>query len=435
MRKLSALIFSFICFSVLGQANVERVKLPDFAYPQDVIKTAEELIKSSNGDERILGALELLTAKASADYESLPEMMKNLMNLADVSEDPAPKSLLKLLAAQTGFAFEMNDSLVIDYFDKKFEPYKATNKLRSIADTLLKEAIEIAPPTPLSTYNQAMGWNEIGLSVMPTVRDFVAWHAVYPTDLLNPKRELVDIALKATGDNSPINRALKEKIKLPSQNNEKYKFMLNLLDGRSGDYALYLFIKSLSSRSELSDKQIEPELDFLRQAKQKVTGSWVEETVDARIRLLEAPYYVVDFPNNAFSFTPVTITLTGYNTDRLTLNLYKFKSEKEALDAWKSGRKLEIEPYISKTYTFNNSITGDKKTMTKDLEPGHYLIDVQGDISKEHSYRNPIFTIFPWSIIGFDYNSNDESIVLQALDSKTSRPLPRLQVVVEDDDK
>ncbi|MBD5170924.1 MAG: hypothetical protein HDT07_02810 [Bacteroidales bacterium] len=434
MRRLTALFVSMVCFCTFLFAQNDRIKLPDFAYPQDVVKTAEELIKSSAGGERVLGALELLTAETSIDYQSLPRIMKLLQNLADSTEERASKSLLKLLAAQTGYSFYRNDSLVVDYYDQEFNYYDAKNRLRSTTDSLLIEALTFAPSVPLDTYLQALEYDEIGLSVMPTVRDFMAWHIVYPTDLLNPKREFIDIALEATDLTSPIHKALQAKFKLPAEKKDRYEFMLDMLDNHEGDYALYLFIESLDSRAHLSNSQIKDELEFLRNAKQKVAGSWVEETVDTRIGLLEAPYYSVEFPRDVFSSDSVTITLTGYNTDQLTLNLHRFKSERKALDAWKSGA-LNEKPYISKIYNFKNSLTGDKRSETFTLDAGHYIIDVEGNISKEYASNGPIFNVFPWSIIAFDYNHSDQSVILQAVDSKTSEPIPGLQVVIDKDDK
>ncbi|MDE6397139.1 MAG: hypothetical protein K2K84_07695, partial [Muribaculaceae bacterium] len=104
MCKLSALFVSFLCFCIssVAQTQDDRVKLPDFAYPQDVIKTAEEMIKSSNGGERVLGALELWKAKNSIDWMTRPESLKIIESVADEQDNPATKALLKLMAAELG---------------------------------------------------------------------------------------------------------------------------------------------------------------------------------------------------------------------------------------------------------------------------------------------------------------------------------------------
>ncbi len=119
-RFIAIFLFAIsTCLSLRASIPDDRVKLPDFAYPQDVIKTATELIKSRLADERVLGALELWNAERLVDYGSLAKSIKRLDSLANSDSDPAVKALLKLMGAEIGRNIRWNRSIVNNYMNNQ----------------------------------------------------------------------------------------------------------------------------------------------------------------------------------------------------------------------------------------------------------------------------------------------------------------------------
>ena len=421
MRRLTALFVSMVCFCTLLFAQNDRIKLPDFAYPQDVVKTAEELIKSSAGGERVLGALELNTAKLLIDYSSSPESAKYIQTLADNDKNPAVKALLKLLSAQLCKDFRYNSSMVNRYMDNDGTFQEQRTRLDSVITSLLKEALAIAPPTPLTEFRNAMDWNDLGLSIMPTVRDFVAWQAV-KTD-----KSLLDKGLETAGVDSPIYYALQTDYKLP--NTGKEEFMLGMLDKRAADYALYLYIDKLPGRSNLTDKQIESELDFFNKAKKKVEGSWVEKTIDGRVKLLTGPYFEVNFNESAIASSAMPVKIKGYNLDTLPVSVYSFESMDKAREAENKHDMLtDSRKVYSNTVRFNNSPVGQTVTDSITLPAGYYVLTVgEGDISCSNTFR-----VCPWLFVTLQ---NREKRWLQILDIHTGAPIKGAQAFLLQDNK
>ncbi|MDE6396303.1 MAG: hypothetical protein K2K84_03435, partial [Muribaculaceae bacterium] len=283
------------------------------------------------------------------------------------------------------------------------------NELDSIINSLLNDALAIAPPAPLTEFRNAMDWNELGLSIMPTVRDFVVWYAV------NANNDLLDKGLESVGTDSPIYYALQADFKLPSH--DKDSFMLGMLDNRAAAYALYLYISKLPVRSNLSIYQIKSELDFLNKAKNKVEGSWVEETVDGRIKLLKSPYFKVNFGDAAIASEAMPVKIMGYNLDTLSVAVYSFESLDEATEAQSEHIKLtDYNKVYSNLLRFNNTPTGETVTDSITLPAGYYVLTAgEGNLFFSNTLR-----VCPWLFVTL---KNGDKRWLQVLDIHTGAPI------------
>lgn len=419
LRPLSLLfLFVFTFSSVLRSSANEKIALPDFAYPQDALKTAELLMKSKAGDERVLGVLEYSQAQKLIDNASQPATMKFIEQLAAKETDPAVKSLLLLLAAKTGHNFKWNSSLCKSFAPEAETLEQAKAYLYKAVDSLSTLATQIAPETPLKDFYNVFDWSDIGLSILPTVRDFVAYTV---SSISNDE----SVTVKAVKQGSPAYYAIKAK----SYQYLEVDTIEALLGNRDADYAIYSFLQKMRPNRE-NTSSFKSFYNLLDEAKMKCKGSWVEETVDSVLSFYNQPYFTVNL--SVISPRERKIRLDLYNLKESTITLYRYLTKENAhlafvKEDFSKGEKIFEKTYEGEETPFGVTYYSD----TIRLQPGHYVISYSNEIKNNRLYGQ-VFTISPFIEFELTPGLNKRSKI-QLLDNSTGEPMSDVTILTGGD--
>lgn len=169
-----------------------RFKEPDFAYPQDVIKQAQSLLKSADGlpaDKagvtRLRAVIELCSARSRVDGDSVfafPAMIESV--IGKTRNDAAAEAMLTLYEASVYNTIYGGDPYKYDRVDAPLEPYPADvsewsgEQFRTVITALLKRGLELANGTPLSRFESSVEYSKEALLYLPTVKDFARYFAI-----------------------------------------------------------------------------------------------------------------------------------------------------------------------------------------------------------------------------------------------------------------
>ncbi len=169
-----------------------RFKEPDFAYPQDVIKQAQSLLKSADslpadkaGVTRLRAVIELCSARSRVDGDSVfafPAMIESV--IGKTRNDAAAEAMLTLYEASVYNTIYGGDPYKYDRVDAPLEPYPADvsewsgEQFRTVITALLKRGLELANGTPLSRFESSVEYSKEALLYLPTVKDFARYFAI-----------------------------------------------------------------------------------------------------------------------------------------------------------------------------------------------------------------------------------------------------------------
>ncbi len=185
--RLLLTVITIVMISFFSRGETPEFKDPDFAYPQDVIKNAQELLEHASRSqsmesyvERLRALEEINAAKIAVDPDAAFEMPAQVE--AVVSQCPSDKgdaaAMLLLFQANIYKNIYNSDRWKYDNVDSPKEPLPASVaqwsglQFRSKIQQLLDKAIALAGETPLETFKQTLTYSDEVLQYVPTVKAF-----------------------------------------------------------------------------------------------------------------------------------------------------------------------------------------------------------------------------------------------------------------------
>ncbi|MDE6853702.1 MAG: hypothetical protein K2J38_01460, partial [Muribaculaceae bacterium] len=175
-----------------ADGDAPRFKEPDFAYPQDVIRQAQSLLKNAEtlpadqaGVTRLRAVVELCSARSRVDGDSVfvfPAMIESA--IAATKDDPAAEAMLTLYEAYVYNTIYGGDTYRYDRVDAPLEPYPSDvaewsgEQFRTVIAALLRRGLELADDTPLSRFSSSVDYSKEALRYLPAVKDFARYFAI-----------------------------------------------------------------------------------------------------------------------------------------------------------------------------------------------------------------------------------------------------------------
>lgn len=172
---------SFKCFG----ADKPEFKVPDFAYPRQVIEDAGKVLAAADktpdsGPVRLRALVELLTAQRNIDNDTIfsqPALIENQLKQAGL--DDSSKAMLLALEAEVFYKIYSRRRYVYDNVDAPLEPYPSYiatwsgQQFRTRIIELLDSAQSLAGNTSLSRFEAAVEYSPEALLYIPDVASFI----------------------------------------------------------------------------------------------------------------------------------------------------------------------------------------------------------------------------------------------------------------------
>lgn len=378
---------------------------PDFAYPQDVIKTAEAFLKTnpSNDPNTVLALSEIVTARNSIDNKEKAPNVQLIFDLAEKVTDNATRSMLWLYGSQ-----------VCEYYGRQRSWWSDDIKVRgtdvskweaddyaAAGDSLYMLALENAPAdVPLSKFADALDATPQAYSFLPSVRDFVLY-----LGLQYYKEKVRDKIVKGT----PLwyyNEAcdIYDKEYYARFQNLK-KFLERVLGEPDSEYAVYVFAREgYGNRSAISEGE------FINKLAETYRHTWVSPAVDALLDYCNQPNWILTMSGSSLPGDTLTFRLVSTKTDKVEVNLERY-------DQFIRGKVTDATPNNKRKLVFEprSGYIQDTTFVTVVNVPGNYYVD-----------NKFVYSSSPWYIGSI---SDTEKVTLMALDSRSGSPVKGIEII------
>lgn len=184
--KITILFLVMILSDLSCEGVPRKDKQPDFAFPEKVEKTAssdlQAALKAGNGSAVVNAMIRLGLAKAQINTDSLPSVLAQISQLADIEHDPATKALLNALSANIYVEILVEDSRKYenrDAFSDANDDYTLWNisqfrdKIMSLTEASLADATELQR-LPIDDFRDIVKIQDSEVRFYPTLFDFIA---------------------------------------------------------------------------------------------------------------------------------------------------------------------------------------------------------------------------------------------------------------------
>ncbi|MDE7411498.1 MAG: hypothetical protein K2M94_05600, partial [Paramuribaculum sp.] len=187
MKRIFLVLFSTVV--MISVSAAVKSSVPDFAFPKQVIKNAENnlnaALKNGDGIQALRALMDFSLAESAISEENLPVVFEKIAFIREKETSPIIKSLLDLLTARIYFDIYNEDkykydSRVInadnsDYRDWSGNQFK--DKIQSLINAALAEK-EVLIQSAITDYSSIITIDGNSVVYYPTLYDFVAGQSI-----------------------------------------------------------------------------------------------------------------------------------------------------------------------------------------------------------------------------------------------------------------
>ena len=417
IMKRFFLLFLFltvlICTTML--ANNPKFVEPDFAYPQTVIKNAEQLLPKASGAARLRYVLEIIQAKKCID----PNYIYQAPSFVRQHATDAEKSLYLTLEAKILTDIYSDNRWQIDRrtdFDgpqpERIEMWSRKNFIDRI-DTLLAEALILADATPLGAYKPAIEYSPEIIPYIPDAKAFVANTAVECLSEVNPAQTTFI-----------LRRLISES---PEASAPWFYWQSCLIGDNDGEKLLELYTKYKDIESarwllyKASDfnywddpKTRDQHISLLEASLKQYPKWWGNNTLKNCLNVLSKSELTLNSTRIAPVGSDFKVHIQARFCPAISLKVYKIPAERVAL------KDIEKSRVIEKINLTDLPADFDYEQTLILGEPGYYAVVPQLD-KKCRVDINPLF-FEARALDAFSFATNDV-IAAVAVDFATGAPL------------
>lgn len=393
---LTVMLFSFN----KGAAQEPSFDVPDFAFPETVIKNASAVLdsKKSSSKARMRALLELTHARCLVEPDSVKEMPALIARYAEENDfSEAERSLLLLMEAHyTKLTFSANRWTYMG--NEQVSPLPAdpaqwsANDFARRIDALCDSAARLADADnrKLDSYKGIVTASPEAYAYIPALEDFAAYQRM---TMLNEfadvepwtRKAVEDIIAARTAASAPQSAPLFywTCLGISKENKHRAADYLALYeqnaDIEAARYVLQQFIEADNTDydASLSDDGIE------RNARrQKVTAllenslakfpDWYNNDIlRRRLALLKNPTVCYETNNMCAPGDTISVDIAYSLTKRITVTLYRYPEASKHMTAKEITRKFAV---VSKSTVECDQQAGRVTAKLKVAEPGRYAL-------------------------------------------------------------
>ena len=427
-RLLSVALFCSCCL-MHGYAVISNetdslkpeasIFLPDFAFPKDVIATAESFLDANpplknpfRGSSRLLAAEELSLAKRDIDYKSVNSIVAGLLKLAKEETNPATRAMFLTYTARFCSDYGYHAKGYIVNPDPNHVDLWNYNAMRLATDSLYREAWLCAPEDVLlKDYDTALGEYDSRIGLIRTVRDFILSQWTRGFQNLNPyygndRKQGIQPGriIDELEENNPI-RFYTEVTRRNAT--DAREFITQNLNSPNVMYAVLAYLET----NGVSGRNAGELYTFYSSLEQAQLPAWERDYIKKCLGYLKQPKGEIFSQKALLADRPFDINLVSQNTDSIRIGIYKFKN-----DPPRSVPSLFVPRNLYKSVVLhpNSGLEKDTVKWSVTLPAGYYAIKV----GENDDFCKPqLFTIYPWLVTFIQSDKSRRQV--QVLDAWT----------------
>ncbi len=432
LRRFTFILFFLMLFNFFASgADKPEFKIPDFAYPRQVIADAEKILDATDrlpdsGADRLCAILQIITAQRNIDTDTIfsqPAFIE--AQLAHKGIDPATKAMLLALEAEVFKTIYESKRYVYDRVDAPLEPYPADistwsgEQFRTKILALLDSAQSFAGDTPLSRYSASVDYSPDVLQYFPDVLAFV-WlkkeealtsFSRSGNNYLSEKRNLIDKAITSYGEASaPF---FFWSVKRAQMQEASRSELLSLYKKYSHTEAARYILSKIDA---FSRPDIREEMISLISTSLADFPDWYgNNELTNTLYTLRQPTVILSAPSVVAPGKPFKFTAAWRFAKAIRIGAYKIPT------GISTQSKKIVKKYSEETaWTYSpDSIIGSAEASFTLGEPGRYALVITVDgVCEDYSPTIEVSPLFPFAVNGCS------QIVAAAVDFTTGAPLP-----------
>lgn len=411
--RISAIFTAFLCFfaSICAkEVNPDLLK-PDFAFPQDVLKTAnaflEEKIQNDskhNPGLKILAVENRSIATLNIDEQDLQSVVHDILAISDGVKDDASRAMLYTYAAFLARQYD-DVHIVNDEDDGSFV---------SQSDSLFNLAYKSAPDDALlKPFDVALTAYDSRIGMVRTVKEFVLciW-----TDYFSQINPMAETIIEDLPEGNPLRNYYV--VKEMTTQEKAIEYLSRNLDKPGIEYGLFAELEHFSIYYGI-DSHLASYNTFFEAIKQRNFPKWLDELVDYRLSQIKTTRGKIELPFYVVPDKPFEAEIISQNTDSVTLNFYRYLNR----DEFEKGLKLKNKrPDYTLLKTINSGFEADTTVVTLTFPAGYYVLETS-DVKLE-SPR--MLMVTPWNVSFVNTPGNER--IVQVLDIISGKGVKGLEI-------